>query len=172
MKKDIAEKVDRLKHISLFQSIAENDKAMEEIAALLETVTYKQGDNVIEENEVYGDSLYIIKTGTVEIVKKTLQGDPYVVTALSADMNIFFGEVALLDPDRRSATVHCQSDCEFYRLSRDKFIKYGDTHPVIGLIITRELSRIVCKRLRKSNDDIVTLFGALVDEVEKSGGIG
>ena len=93
------------------------------------------------------------------------------VTELSADMNIFFGEVALLDPDDRSATVRCKTDCEFFVLTRDKFVTYGDEHPKTGLLITREISKILCQRLRKSSADIVTLFDALVEEVEKSGGI-
>jgi hypothetical protein len=55
-------------------------------------------------------------------------------------------------------------------LERDKLIDYGNKNPRIGLIITRELSRILCKRLRKANTDILTLFEALVEEVEISGG--
>jgi CRP-like cAMP-binding protein len=86
-------------------------------------------------------------------------------------MNIFFGEIALLDPDERSATVRCKTNCDFYVLDRNQFIKYGNENPKIGLVITRELSRILCRRLRKSNNDIVTLFDALVEEVEKSGGL-
>jgi CRP-like cAMP-binding protein len=93
------------------------------------------------------------------------------VTALSAAMNIFFGEVALLDPDKRSATVTCVSDCSFYLITREKFLALGERNPRLALSITRELSRIICNRLRKANADIITLFGALVEEVAESGGL-
>lgn len=168
---DVHEKIERLKKISLFKEVADNKEAMEEIACLFKTAAYSSGDTVIEEGDSNGDSLFIIKTGTVEIIKKTMQGDPYVVATLSAQDNIFFGEIALLDKDERSATVKCKTDCEFYILDRSHFLDYGNKHPTVGLVITRELSHILCKRLRKSNIDIITLFDALVEEVERSGGL-
>lgn len=167
---ELAEIVACLKNISLFKELADDQKAMLDIAALFSTVSFKQGGDVVEES-VFGDTMYIIKTGTVEIVKKTRQGEPYVVAELTSDMHAFFGEVALIDPDNRSATVRCKTDCELYSLERKDFVSYGDAHPIHGLIITREISRILCKRLRKSNADILTLFDALVEEVEKAGGI-
>lgn len=167
---DSVEKIEILKKISLFKHIAGDPSAMEHIARLFKTVSYTKGNDVIEEN-VFGDSIFIIKSGTVQVIKKTMQGDPYVVTELTADMNIFFGEVALLDPEKRSATVRCKTDCEFYVLDKEQFTKFGNDNPQIGLLITRELSRILCQRLRKSSSDIVTLFDALVEEVEKSGGL-
>ncbi len=162
--------IKRLRGISLFSSIEDND-SLEKIASILEFVQFSAGDNVTTEGEENGDSLFIINKGTVEILKNTRHGDEYVVTDLNAEMNIFFGELALLDPDKRSATVRCKTDCEFLKLTRDDFVKFGDANPKIGLIITRELSKIVCKRSRKSNTDILTLFDALVEEVEISGGI-
>jgi CRP-like cAMP-binding protein len=171
LNREITDKVERLKNISLFQQVAEDDTVITDIARLFKTVSYPKGHNVIREKEKQGVSLYIIKSGTVEIIKKTALGDQYVVATLSAEMNIFFGEIALLDPDERSATVRCKTNCSFYVLDRDQFIRYGNENPKIGLVITRELSRILCRRLRKSNNDIVTLFDALVEEVEKSGGL-
>lgn len=162
--------VDRLRNISLFNSI-KDDVSLENMASILEIVHYSPGDNVVTEGDEKGDSLFIINKGTVEILKKTRHGDEYVVTDLKDDMNIFFGELALLDPDKRSATVRCKTECEFLKLTHNDFIKFGDFNPQIGLIITRELSKIVCQRNRKSNTDILTLFDALVEEVEISGGL-
>lgn len=166
----LKKQIEDLKKISLFKHIAEDHDAMENIANLFKTASLTKGSDVLEEG-VYGDSLFIIKSGTVLVIKKTKQGDPYVVTELNADMNIFFGEVALLDPERRSATVRCKTDCEFYSTDKEQFTKFGDAYPGLGLLITREISRILCQRLRKSSADIVTLFDALVEEVEKSGGL-
>lgn len=167
---EINDIIKRLRGISLFSSIEDNE-SLKKIAAILEVVKFSAGDNVTTEGEENGDSLFIINKGVVEILKKTRHGDEYVVTDLTAEMNIFFGELALLDPDKRSATVRCKTDCEFLQLTRNDFVKFGDENPKIGLIITRELSKIVCKRNRKSNTDILTLFDALVEEVEISGGI-
>lgn len=162
--------ISKLKDITLFHSI-ESENDLKKIAGILKTVSLPAGENVITEDDENGDSLFIIGDGTVEVMKKTRNGDEYVVTELKAEMNIFFGELALLDPDKRSATVKCKTSCIFYKLSREEFIKFGDENPSIGLSITRELSKIVCQRNRKSSTDILTLFDALVEEVEISGGI-
>ena len=113
----------------------------------------------------------MMKIGTVEIEKRTLAGDAYTVTKLTAAMNAFFKEMALLDEDKRSATVSCVTDCEFLTINRDDFISPGNEHPATGLAITRAISRIVCQRLRKANTDIITLFDALVGEVSEREGL-
>lgn len=169
----LTDKIGLLQRISLFDKLSDHAGALEELARLFTTVSYPQGHQVIiEGTESREDkALYIIKSGTVEIIKKTRPGDPYKVAELRADMNIFFGEMALLDHEKRSATVICKTDCEFYVLSRREFIALGDRSPATGLIVTREISKILCQRLRKANNDVITLFDALVDEVAQSGGV-
>jgi CRP-like cAMP-binding protein len=93
------------------------------------------------------------------------------VAKLSADMNSFFGEMALIDPDKRSASVVCNTDCEFYVIKRESFLALSAQYPAIGFAIFRELSKILCGRLRKANSDVICLFGALVEEVVESGGL-
>jgi CRP-like cAMP-binding protein len=114
-----------------------------------------------------GDELYIMKTGAVNILKKTREDEQYTVVRLESKegMVIFFGELALLDNDKRSATVTADSDCEFLVMKRDDFINLGNEHPELCLPITREISKILASRLRKANQDIITLFEALVNEV-------
>jgi CRP/FNR family cyclic AMP-dependent transcriptional regulator len=170
-KQNIQDIVDKFKQIGLFAALAGDAAALSRAAALFTTIKSEAGSSVIREGEA-GDTMYIIKAGTVEIVKKTMPGDPYTVAELSADKNMFFGEMALIDEDRRSAGVICKTDCEFYVLTRARFLELGDAHPAIGLAITRELARSVSNRLRKANGDIITLFDALVGEVAESGGLG
>jgi CRP-like cAMP-binding protein len=163
--------VEKFKHISLFEAFKNDDTDLGAVAALFTTTKFAAGSFVMREGEP-GDTMYIIKTGTVEIVKKTMQGDPYTVAQLSSDKDMFFGELALIDDESRSAGVVCTTDCEFYVLARSKFLELGDAHPSIGLAVTRELARSVSARLRKANADIITLFDALVGEVAESGGLG
>jgi CRP-like cAMP-binding protein len=163
--------LDKFRFVSLFQSFRDDADALAQIASLFTTLRCEAGSSVITEGEA-GDAMYIIKSGTVEIVKKTMQGDPYTVAELTSDKNMFFGEMALIDQDRRSAGVVCKSTCEFYVLTREQFLTLGDGHPAIGLALTRELAKIICNRLRKANGDIITLFDALVGEVVESGGLG
>ena len=164
------EVIETFRPITLFQSISNDTEALNRIASLFIVKQYGAGSMVIREGET-GDAMYIIKSGEVEIVKKTSAGDSYTVAKLSSNKHMFFGEMALIDDDKRSAGVVCKTDCDFYVLTRDKFYSLGDANPAIGLAITRELSKIVCNRLRKANGDIITLFDALVGEVVESGGL-
>ncbi|MBD3314741.1 MAG: cyclic nucleotide-binding domain-containing protein [Chitinivibrionales bacterium] len=164
------EKVERLKCISLFDPIRHDEKAMLGIASLFRAISFPKGHTVITEGDE-GDEIYVIKSGTVSVEKRTAQGEAYTVVELSAPMNIFFGEIALLDSEKRSATVVCVTDCTFYILGRDQFLAYGNENPAAALAVTRQLSRILCNRLRKANADIITLFDALVEEVEQAGGM-
>jgi CRP-like cAMP-binding protein len=163
--------IDTFKHIGLFDAFKDDEAALAAVAELFTTICATAGTTVVTEGEE-GDALYIVKFGTVEIVKKTKQGDLYTVANLSADGYGFFGEMALIDDDRRSAGVRSITDCEFYVLTRNRFLELGDEHPEIGLSITRELACSVSSRLRKANADIIVLFDALVGEVAESGGLG
>ena len=163
------EKIEHLKKIALFHHLSNDPDALQKFASLFIEQRLGSGSIIFSESDQYGDSLYIIKAGTVEIVKRTAAKDSYTVAKLSD--NVFFGEMALVDPDVRSATVRCVSDCQFYILKRRDFLEFGNAFPVHGLHITRELARIVCQRLRKSNQDVIYLFDALVQEVEESGGL-
>jgi len=170
---DVSRKIGLLRRISLFEKLGDDADALEELARLFTTVTYPQGHRVvIEGSESREDeAFFIISKGVVEVIKRTRPGDPYKVAELSADMHIFFGEMALLDQEKRSATVVCKTDCEFFVLSRNDFLALGDRSPATGLVITRELSKIICQRLRKANNDVIVLFDALVEEVAASGGV-
>lgn len=166
----LRETIEKFSKVSLFRAIKDQVGALHEIARLFSTIRCEEGRAVITEGET-GDSMYIIKSGTVEIVKKTKQGDPYTVAEMSSEKNMFFGEMALIDRDKRSAGVLCKTACEFYVLTREDFLRLGDNHPSIGLALTRELAEIVCDRLRKANGDVIMLFDALVSEVAESGGL-
>ncbi len=166
----LEDKANRLRNIRLFHELRDDTHALRVIGELFRTVHIRSGQKVFVEGEP-GDSLFVVNAGKLRIEKRTIRGEPYTVTELSAETNVFFGEVALLDSDQRSATVTCLTDCELFCLSRDDFVRLGDQNPAIGLSIMRELSRIVCRHLRKANGDIITLFDALVVEMEESGGI-
>ena len=167
----VEKKLDKLRQISLFEDVKNDKEAIKRIAGYFEELKKSAGEEVIKEGEEQGDSLYVIKKGRVEVLKTTLRNEQYTVFKMSESRNDFFGEIGLLDPDKRSATVRCIDDCEFYILNRKNFESFGNEFPRSGLAVTRQLSRIVCRRLRKANSDVITLFGALVNEVEEAGGL-
>lgn len=157
-----------LKNIVLFQDFQEDVEVLRKIEKLFIERKAKKGDVIIREGEE-GDELYIIKEGCVRILKNTLQNEPYTVVLLSAEQHVFFGEIGLLLNDKRSATVVAEVDSRFLVTNRKKFLSFGEQEPYIALKVTRQIAQILAKRLYKSNQDVVTLFSALVAEIEGEG---
>ncbi len=159
--------INRLQQVSLFKEIKDNQDSLKKIEAIITVRNIPKGHKIIAEGE-QGDEMFILNAGKVSIEKKTLQDESYTVVSLSDNMNIFFGEQALMDNDTRSATVVAETDCECYVIKKKDFDKLGDDNPDIGLMITREIAKMLSGRLRKANSDVITLFEALVKQVEES----
>ncbi|HOO70884.1 MAG TPA: cyclic nucleotide-binding domain-containing protein [Spirochaetota bacterium] len=160
--------INKLKEVEIFRVFARNDKVIGKIAKLCKLKTFKKGQVIIEEGE-FGDELFIFLNGTIDILKKTLQNEKYTVTTLDADKkSIHVGELALIDNDRRSATVIAQSDCRCLVMKRDAFIAFGNENPDIGLVVTRVIASQISMMLRKATSDVITLFSALVEEISET----
>lgn len=155
----------KLKKIPFLQEIKDNKDYMTRLLSIIKIRKYQEGTYVIREGEI-GSELFIVYRGGVEIRKRTRAGDDYTVIILKAEDNAFFGEMALIDDDKRSATVLTLEHSIFLVISKENFITLGDQFPAIGLPITRAISSILAGRLRKTTQDMLTLFDALVNEIQ------
>ena len=162
---DLMEHFEKLKKISLFEDIKDNEDAMKRVLGICTPRKFRKGEYFIKEGDM-GDELFILLEGSVDILKKTMAGDDYVVASLKAEYNIFIGEMALIDNDKRSATVIATEDSIALVIGKKDFMDLGDSDPHIGLPITRVIAKILGGRLRKTNEDMMTLFDALVTEVQ------
>jgi len=159
------EVINRLKKIDLFSDFANDINRLNKIYSSTKIEKFSAGHLIIKEGDL-GDKLYILNKGTVRILKTTLTNEKYTVTLLVADSNIFFGEVALIDSDSRSATVIAESDCEVFSIHRKNFIELCENDPLMGYKIVLKIAKKISYALRKMNKDVVTLFEALVTEVK------
>ena len=157
--------IEKLKAIPLFAQIKDDPKSMELLADICKPRRYKSGDEIIKEGNT-GDEMFIVMSGGVEIFKRTRAGDNYTVVRLMAEHNVFIGELALIDDDTRSATVVASCDSDFLVIQKKDFLALGNDHPNIGLPITRAIAKILSGRLRKTTQDMLTLFDALVGEIQ------
>ena len=157
----------KLKEVSFFKVIASDEDMIRKISTFCTTKSFGAGKSIIEEGE-QGQELFIILNGEIEILKKTLQNEKYTVATLSSAMGgIFVGELALIDDDKRSASVVAKNNCECLVIKRGDFVKFGNENPQAGLAITRDLAKQLSGKLRKANTDVITLFSALVDEIDQ-----
>jgi len=139
-------------------------EALDELVAGASVRTMRGGETIIREGED-GDCLYVLLEGQARTEKRTPSGDAWTVRFY--EKGGFFGELSLLDRVRRSATVVAETDGTLAVIERERFVEFGDRHPAAGLAVTRRLAERLASRLRRANEDVVTLFSALVNEVER-----
>jgi CRP/FNR family cyclic AMP-dependent transcriptional regulator len=157
-------KLDVLSNIPVFAEIRDNPEHMKRLAEICRVRSYPRNGVIIREGDM-GSEMFIVFSGSVEIRKRTRAGDDYTVLFLGARDRAFFGELALVDDDRRSATIIAREDSEFLVISKEDFLALGNEFPTIGLPITRAIARIIASRWRKTTQDMLTIFDALVNEV-------
>ena len=154
-----------LKRFSLVEHIADDPAKLDTVAAMLQSVTYHAGEEIVRKGD-YGNQAFLLVKGAVEIVDYTVDGEPYTKAVLKDINAILFGELALVGNDVRSATVKAMTTCECWVLSREDFIRMGDENPQLGWLVLQQIASLVAQRLIKTNQDVLTLFEALVMEVE------
>ncbi len=91
-----------------------------------------------------GDTMYIIITGRVDICIYTQDGTEQVVAALGP--GDYFGEMALLTGETRSATVRTSEPSEMFLLYKEDFDVILERFPSISL----SMGKIVSQRLRET----------------------
>ncbi len=157
--------LERLKQFSLFADIAEDEIRLRQVASVMKFRSGKMGEYLLNEGDE-GDELFLLLKGKVRVIKHTKQNEEYTIVDLEASYNVFFGEMALMDQDVRSASILLLENSDFMVLNRADFTELGNKFPDIGLPITRKINKMLIDRLRHVNDDVILLFDALVDEVQ------
>ncbi|MCD7806772.1 MAG: cyclic nucleotide-binding domain-containing protein, partial [Lachnospiraceae bacterium] len=103
----------------------------------------------------------------IQVLKTTAYNDEYVCYEFSSDANYLFGEMAMLDEGLRSASIRTTSPCVVGVIQAEDFQNFCEKDLQAGYKLMWYLSRKVCGYLRKDNEDLVTLFQALLEEIER-----
>ena len=98
---------------------------------------FKKGQLICKEDSP-GDEMYIVVTGKV-IVYKTVE-DQQLDLAQLTSMN-FFGEIALLTGDRRTATVQAVKDTQVLALTKEDLLKKMQGDPKFALTFVTTMAR-------------------------------
>jgi NADH dehydrogenase len=93
-------------------------------------VIFEPGQDIVREGEV-GQSLFIIKSGEVEVLKTPESGGaPERVATLKAGEH--FGEVAVFQGVRRTATVRALGRVELIHVMREAAVALSDSSPLLA----------------------------------------
>lgn len=130
------EKVVVLKSVPMFARATEEELA--DVAAILEEVRVGEGETVFRKGEM-GNSLYVIVEGRVRV----FDGERTIAHLGERDV---FGELALLDPEPRNASIEAVEATHLLRLDQEAFSEL-----MAGNIdIVRGVLAVLCERLRRT----------------------
>jgi CheY-like chemotaxis protein len=113
------------------------------IVERLKFKTYDAKQNICKIGDP-GDTMYIIISGNVDIIIEDKDGNEQVVA--SSGSGDYFGEMALLTGEPRSATVRTTEPSEMFLLVQKDFDVILEKFPSISL----SMSKVVSKRLRET----------------------
>jgi len=133
---------DFLKGVSLFAYLS--DEELGNISKQAEVVEYVRDAFICKEGQ-QADSMFIIKSGIVQIFCDDGKGGKKILTHLK--LGEYFGEMALLTEEPRTASAIALAETEVIRLKKDSFHTLLKTSPGVSLSIIRTL----CNRLSKTN---------------------
>lgn len=134
----LVEKVLILKSLSIFKDTPEHILA--DLAPLMQEEEYEQNTLIFQEGEI-GDCMYIIYQGEVKIYKENT------TLAILKEKEVF-GELALLDPEVRSASATTNTDCVLFRIEQEPFYELLENRTEVA----RGFIKILCQRLRAQNE--------------------
>ncbi|MBO4704177.1 MAG: cyclic nucleotide-binding domain-containing protein [Spirochaetaceae bacterium] len=162
------ELIEKLAKLEIFSDLdiynEEHVRLLKRVCEILNPTPFDAGAIIIKEGDI-GNSLYILYEGTVQVRRMTPNNEQFAVANLTAEQNVFFGEVALVDKDTRSASVYAITKCYTLKLDGDQFKALCDEEPVLGYNVMYRISRRIASALRRSNKDLMVIYEALIDEV-------
>lgn len=127
-----------LEKVSLFRNA--NEIFIREIVQLLRPLVFLPDDYIIRQGE-FGDRMYFLSSGEVEV----LVGDA-IVARLGAGSP--FGETALLQGERRTASIRAVTFCDVYMLAKADFDALRARYPEFDV----QVKKVVEDRLRDTQE--------------------
>ena len=136
----VLEKITTLKKIDLFSNIS--SKVLYHVSQITEEVEFLKGETIFSEGD-FGDHMLVIAKGKVRIHRGGK-------TIVEIGDGAFFGEMAILDGEPRSADTTAIEDCILFKINQRDFSQVLSTQNdvMIGII------KILTKRLRETTQKV------------------
>jgi type IV pilus assembly protein PilB len=146
--------LDFLKNVKLFAELS--TESLLKLGACLKVAEFPPGEVIVREGAP-GVSMYVIKTGLVEVRKKDPgTGIDFLVAQLNDGAAV--GEMSLLTGKPRSATVTTVQPTIVFTLTRADFRNLLSQHPEISL----GLARILAERLEEATKQVGIEYVSLI----------
>ena len=130
----------------IFENLSERE--LEKIARLTHERNYKKDEQIFKKLAP-AEGMYVIINGAVEIYDPETKNT--YADLVSGD---FFGELALLDDEPRSASALAKQESRLIGFFRTDLLTLIERSPELGNRVLLNLSRVLGERLRKTNQEM------------------
>ncbi|CAK0763510.1 Cyclic nucleotide-binding domain-containing protein [Gammaproteobacteria bacterium] len=137
-----------LSQVRLFAGFQRSD--LLEILNVIEKVVFARGEYIFYEGDL-GESLYILISGEVQVIKGKTTHHPIEITRFSPGES--FGEMALVEKKPRSASIRTLDRCTVLRLNGKDLVHL----PNAAAKLHFNIAKLLATRLRDSNEIILGL---------------
>ena len=114
--------------------------------------TYRDGEVIVRQGEA-GDCMFVIQAGQVEVIRDNERQKPVRLTVLHE--TDFFGEMAIIDREVRSATVRALGDAQVFTVDKKSFLRRVHEDPSLAFRILQQMSH----RIRELDAELARLKG-------------
>ncbi len=146
--------VEALQQSSLFREFSET--GLHIFAAIATEKSLPAGAPLFAENMV-GESMFIVKSGTVRITIKDGGGDRTLATVGPGD---HLGELALLARSVRLVSAIAETPCELVELAQRDYYRLQPQKPQACLKLALAIAADLARRLGEGRDGLRSLTGA------------
>lgn len=147
------DKVKLLKSLRLLGHIP--DDRLQSLGDFLKSKSLKDGELVFEEGSK-GESLFFIAAGHVKIAKRMAK-DVFKDLAILGPGDSF-GEMAVVEPQPRSARASASGATSLFELGRDDLDRWLKSNPELAMTFFAHLVQVQSGRLRRTSNELTMLF--------------
>ena len=131
-----------------------DDATIDELSGAATTLSVPAGGMICTRGDA-GDEMFLLRSGRVNALLPLETGKRlHVATFCRGD---FFGEMAFIDQEPRSASVEAVTPAELFLVSRARFDELVKKDPALGGIIFERLAVAISKRLRSADTELRAL---------------
>lgn len=127
------------------------DQTFAALATCVVERSFAAGDIIFKDGDA-GSELCLVRRGIVRVVLPLKAGSHHNLATFGRGN--FFGEMAFLTRDKRSADAIATTATDLFVISRARFDEVSRTHPVVGVKMFARLARTLALRLRRTDAEL------------------
>lgn len=124
-----------LRRNSIFSALGE--EVLGKLVERFKTISHEKGTLLLREGDPV-DGLYLIRSGRVRVTTHTEKEEKIVAYLGRGDA---VGELSMFTGEAQEFNAVLDTPCEFFILSKSDFDAILETHPLVGISLSRALSR-------------------------------